>query len=234
MKAIWKSCVLAAFVAGGCVDSELDGDELDDLESVSQEVGAPQVIYHAQVFGGSIFSESHDYVTPGTCPANYIRANTPTVQWTSQSGGFCAFNGWNNPADVHDCRAKIHAVTGGGWFGGTCHVWVTAIELGKLNYSATNTNSAQQNTVNQNISLNAGQMIVLGTCGTPDSTFSGDTFLRLINPSGAQVAFNDDAGGTCGVGSKLTHTASTSGTYQLRAGCFSGSSCSGTVTWNAQ
>jgi hypothetical protein len=105
---------------------------------------------------------------------------------------------------------------------------------GTLPYSASNTNSAQMNTVNQTLTLTAGKTLTLGTCGVTGSSFSGDTYLRLYGPSGAQVAGNDDACG--GVGSNFTYTVPSSGggTYQLRAGCYSSGSCSGTVAWTLQ
>jgi V8-like Glu-specific endopeptidase len=102
---------------------------------------------------------------------------------------------------------------------------------GSFNYSASNTNSAQQNTVNQNVTINAGQTIQFGTCTVPGSSGTGDTFLRLFNPSGVQVASNDDS---CGTLSFASHTATVSGTFQIRAGCFSSNSCSGTVAFTVQ
>jgi V8-like Glu-specific endopeptidase len=99
-------------------------------------------------------------------------------------------------------------------------------------YSASNTNSAQQNTVNQAVTLTAGQTITLGTCGLTGAAFTGDTWLRLFGPSATQVASNDDSCG--GVGSNLTFTASSTGTYQIRGGCYSGGSCTGTVAWTVQ
>jgi hypothetical protein len=100
-----------------------------------------------------------------------------------------------------------------------------------LTYSASNTSSASVNTVNQTIFLMPGQLLTLGTCGVTGASFSGDTYLRLYNPSSTQVVFNDDACG--GVGSNFTYTvpAGAGGNYQLRAGCYSSGSCSGTVAW---
>jgi Trypsin-like peptidase domain len=96
-------------------------------------------------------------------------------------------------------------------------------------YSASNTNSALQNTVNRVVALTAGQKITLGTCGLTGATFSGDTWLRLNGPGGTEVGSNDDACG--GRGSQIVFTASTAGNYEIRAGCYSSGSCSGTVVW---
>ncbi|HYI03213.1 serine protease [Hyalangium sp.] len=103
---------------------------------------------------------------------------------------------------------------------------------GTYDYSASNTNSAQQNTVNQSVTLAAGQSITLGTCGLTGATSTGDTYLRLYSPAAAQVAANDDACG--GTGSNLSFTATTAGTYQIRGGCYSNTSCSGKVAWTIQ
>jgi len=100
---------------------------------------------------------------------------------------------------------------------------------GSFFYSAGNTSSATQNTVNVNISMVAGQTITAGTCSLPGSSGSGDTYLRLFDAFNSQVAFNDDACG--GLLTLFTFTVATTGTFQLRAGCFSGGSCSGTVVY---
>lgn len=105
-------------------------------------------------------------------------------------------------------------------------------------YSAVNTNSATVAAVNMTgtigipVNLNAGQTITLGTCGLVGATNSGDTFLRLKNQLGQEVASNDDACG--GVGSNISYVASSSGTYTIRAGCFQNNSCSGNVTYSVR
>jgi V8-like Glu-specific endopeptidase len=98
-------------------------------------------------------------------------------------------------------------------------------------YTATNTNSAQQNTTNHNVTLSAGQTLSFGTCTVAGSSGTGDTWLRLYGPTGTQVASNDDA---CGVLSYASFKATTAGTYQIRAGCYSSNSCSGTVAYTVQ
>ncbi|AKQ69520.1 Trypsin domain protein [Myxococcus hansupus] len=96
-------------------------------------------------------------------------------------------------------------------------------------YSASNTNSAQQNTTNRTIALTAGQTLTIATCGLTGASFSGDTYLRLRNAAGSQVSANDDA---CGDrGSSITYVAPTTGNYSINAGCYSSGSCSGTVAW---
>ncbi|WP_164019921.1 serine protease [Pyxidicoccus trucidator] len=101
----------------------------------------------------------------------------------------------------------------------------------KFTFTATNTNSAQQNTTNHNVTLTAGQKLSFGTCTVAGSAGTGDTWLRLYNSAGTQVASNDDS---CGVLSYAQFTATTAGTYQIRAGCYSSNSCSGTVAYTVQ
>jgi len=108
---------------------------------------------------------------------------------------------------------------------GTC---VGGTTSGSFSYSASNTNSATQNTFNFDIAITAGQTLSIGTCGVSGASGSGDTFLRVFDGFNMQVAANDDA---CGVLSFLAFTATTTGTYQVRAGCFSSGSCSGTVAF---
>jgi alpha-tubulin suppressor-like RCC1 family protein len=98
-----------------------------------------------------------------------------------------------------------------------------------LTYSATNTNSAQQNTVNKTFTMKAGDKLQVGTCNLTGASASGDTYLRLYGTSATQVAYNDDNCG--GLASYIEYTAPTNGTYELRAGCFSSNSCSGTVVF---
>ncbi len=96
-------------------------------------------------------------------------------------------------------------------------------------YNATATNSAQTNTTNYTIALEQGQTLTIATCGLPGANFTGDTYLRLHNAYGAEVAANDDACG--GRGSSITFTAAVTGDYIIAAGCFSSGTCSGSVAW---
>ncbi|WP_324291449.1 pre-peptidase C-terminal domain-containing protein [Corallococcus sp. bb12-1] len=105
-----------------------------------------------------------------------------------------------------------------------------APDAGDVTFTATNTNSANQNTVNHNVTLAAGQTLKFGTCTVPGSSGTGDTYLRLYNGT-TQAASNDDA---CGTLSYASFTATTAGTYQIRAGCYSTGSCSGTVSYTVQ
>lgn len=102
---------------------------------------------------------------------------------------------------------------------------------GQYNYSASNTNSAQTATVNQTVTLAAGQRITLGTCGLTGAAFTGDTYLRLYGGA-TQVGSNDDACG--GLGSQITYTATAAGSFEIRGGCYANTACTGTVVWSIQ
>ncbi|WP_375772481.1 serine protease [Archangium gephyra] len=99
-------------------------------------------------------------------------------------------------------------------------------------YSAINTNSAQQNTMNQRLTVNGGEIVEVGTCNLTGATAAGDTYLRLYDSTtGAQVAVNDDSCGGHSSYLKYTVPADKGGTYEVRSGCYSNESCEGTVVW---
>ena len=125
------------------------------------------------------------------------------------------------PSSMRDSAINLHSLT---------DPEELQAEVAFGSYTASNTNSATINTRNFNLSLSAGQTITLGTCGVRGASGSGDTFLRLYNPLSAQVALNDDNCG--GLLSRLTYTVPVNGTYQLRAGCFANTSCSGTLAYS--
>lgn len=95
---------------------------------------------------------------------------------------------------------------------------------GATPYAASGTASATTAYKSFTVQLQAGQLLELGTCDLEGSSFTGDTYLRVVL-AGAEVAANDDA--CAGLGSRLSYTAATSGTYEIRMGCYSSSSCSG-------
>lgn len=108
---------------------------------------------------------------------------------------------------------------------------VSSSNRGSFTYSASNTASATQNTTSRSVNLFAGQVFTVGTCGVAGASGSGDTLLRVLNPSGQQVAANDDSP-SCGLLSNLSFVVPVSGTYTIQAGCYSSASCSGTVAYN--
>jgi hypothetical protein len=101
--------------------------------------------------------------------------------------------------------------------------------LGTTPYAAATTSSATVNYQAFTIKLSAGQVLDLGTCDVEGSSFSGDTYLRLFL-NATELASSDDACG--GVGSEISYTAAIDGTYEVRMGCFSSGTCSGTVGYS--
>jgi hypothetical protein len=97
-----------------------------------------------------------------------------------------------------------------------------------LYYSAVNTNSALQNYVL------AGPYYVCSsftaTLCSSTASVRGDTFLRLVDSKGVQLASNDDS---CGLASKIVYSPPICGiSVTLRMGCYSSLECSGTVAIN--
>ncbi|WP_224248393.1 serine protease [Hyalangium gracile] len=169
----------------------------------------------------------------------YLRLFGPAATQVASNDDACGGNG--SSITYTAATAGNYEIRGGCYSSGSCSatvVWQIGSAPppgtgGSYAFSASNTNSAQQNTVNRDITLTAGQKITLGTCGVTGSSASGDTYLRLYGPAATQVAFNDDGCGS-GTASNLTFTATTSGSYQIRAGCYQSNSCSGTVAWTIQ
>ena len=102
-------------------------------------------------------------------------------------------------------------------------------------FSASNTNNASLNTINKQVFLNGGNTVRVSTCSGEASggSASGDTYLRLYANNGGvltQVASNDNAETcSCGTSSLILFSVSSSGFYQINAGCALNTSCSGTV-----
>jgi len=208
-----------------------DGDVEADSPS-QQKPAAPLNVTGPSLYDSGEFTyksglwgTSYDIMVGRACPG-YTRDSADAYAYNS-NGGYCNFSRWYTQ-DPADCRFIVH-VGASAYKNGTCAWSVYANEQGVFTYSATNTNSAQQNTTNAFIYLNAGQTLTAGTCGLSGASASGDTYLRLFDGS-TQVAQNDDSCG--GVSSKLVYTAPASKKYELRAGCFGGSSCGGTVVWS--
>lgn len=110
---------------------------------------------------------------------------------------------------------------------------------GGFSFSATNTNNAQQNYASWAVDLAPTNWVPLtvGTCDMPGASYTGDTYLRIFNPSGVEVAANDDACGSPKLGSNLSISSGQIGTWVIHAGCYSSGSCSANVKftgWLAQ
>jgi hypothetical protein len=112
---------------------------------------------------------------------------------------------------------------------------------GHFSYMAANTDSAQAtNTATKMLYLYAGQLLTVGTCGLPNASANGNTYLRIRAPStpaGEWFAVNDDAGAPCNGASdqrasNLSIIAPVQGTYAVYAGCYGDTACGGTVAYN--
>lgn len=103
---------------------------------------------------------------------------------------------------------------------------------GSFTYSKANTSSATTNTAQKTVTLFEQQVFTVGTCGVPGATGSGDTYLRLKDSMGVEVASNDNSGSPCGKLSNISIIVPATGTYVIHAGCYANTTCSGTVVYN--
>src|ERR1041384_2314599 len=201
----------ACLALGGCL-GEPGADE-PAVDTADQELAQPSDHHFTKGFGGNITSQtfrftSEEGLPSGACTPGYRRPAAPRVNWYSNAGGHCTFLNWQVESDVHNCRPYIEAVTGGGFFGGTCETFVDEVPDapdGQFPYERSNTASAQVNTVDMFISVPANATLSVGTCGVIGASFHGDTYLRLFNPFGQEVAASDDISG-CGLGSAILCT----------------------------
>ncbi|MEZ4298727.1 MAG: hypothetical protein R3B70_27500 [Polyangiaceae bacterium] len=127
-----------------------------------------------------------------------------------------------------------------GCAGNTSCGWNTVQRANRIHtfpFTANNTNDATTGTTNQQYTLSEGDGIRISTCAKAayGATRSGDTYLRLFRKVGgawSQVKANDDTDACnyqCNTGSQIQYTVPADGAYQVRAGCFGNTQCSGTV-----
>ena len=94
-------------------------------------------------------------------------------------------------------------------------------------YSASNTDSAQQNYANCLINASASSVLTISGC----SACTGDQYLILYDANGTtQLASNDDYCSPC---SAITYTVPSDSAYQLfqlHEGCYGSSACNGTIS----
>jgi hypothetical protein len=193
-----------------------------------------EVYWNDDACGG--LGSNFTYTVPAGGTGNYeLRAG---CYGNSSCGGIVAWNiisGNTGGGTDGGTGGGTDGGTGGGTDGGTGGgTDAGTASSGSFTFSVADTASATQNTANQNITAAAGQVITVGTCGLTGASASGDTVLRLQSPGGWEAQANDDACG--GQSSMLTYTVPSGwgGTYQIRVGCYSSNSCSGTVAWTVQ
>ena len=100
-----------------------------------------------------------------------------------------------------------------------------------FSFEGRDTSNARRNGRSAVLMLQAGQVLHAGTCGLPGASGEGDTYLRLYDAQGNEVAANDDS---CGGLSFVSYAvpADAGGPYQLRVGCFGETPCRGTVAYS--
>ncbi len=93
-----------------------------------------------------------------------------------------------------------------------------------VSYSASDTDSAQQNTIDE--TLYACGNVRISTCTEYGGAYTSDTYLRLFDSSGAEVAYSDDDSdyGYC---STIRHWFEDCDTITIAMGCFDTDSCTG-------
>jgi hypothetical protein len=95
-----------------------------------------------------------------------------------------------------------------------------------IDFNVINTAGATQNTANVSIYLRTGQTIQVGTTVLSGTYLtSGDSYIRLIDPSNITVAYNDDYGG--GRASYFSYSVVTEGVHIIKVGGFLSESASG-------
>src|SRR5262245_11261157 len=254
MHRIVKYSFIACVTLAACgLDEPLSGDDKTADEPadepvapeatgiVEQALGAMQESSHGTLnIGGDLSAKDFDLPVGRVCSPGFVRVEgpgEPMLQGNFGGGGYCYFSSWITPSNPHDCSALIHIHTPGGWFSGSCTYVIHEIEEGprQFFYAAANTSNANVNSTMQPIVLGQGQTLTIGTTDVPGSSANGDTFLRLLYPYKypyfqAVADENDDAHPPAR-GSLISFTAPTTGTYTIVAGCWSNTSCSGTVAW---
>jgi len=98
-------------------------------------------------------------------------------------------------------------------------------------YSASKTNSATTgNSAMCQFTACGGISITISSCSPEGGTCTTDTYLRLRDSKGIELASNDDYCGVCSFISYSTPSTSACGTiYTIVEGCYSSKSCSATV-----
>ena len=95
-------------------------------------------------------------------------------------------------------------------------------------YSTSNTNSGTQNTVDCRIRVCPGTVLTLETCNGNGKSCDGDTYLRLFDGSGYELAANDDRCGMCSA-IAFHFRGHSCQEYTVKQGCYGDVGCSGTV-----
>lgn len=91
-----------------------------DAQRWSPVAGTTRTKYTGVIdHGGSPFEAERVDVVGGACTAGFTRITPP--QLSHEGHGGCSFDGWNDPFDSNDCRAKIRVHDDAGWLRGHCN-----------------------------------------------------------------------------------------------------------------
>ena len=175
-------------------------------------------------WGSTIGGPNGDTECYGACGAGCDSGSDYSKDCAIHDG--CANAGY----DDWECADEFASATDDWAYGGAphCGEWYFSYDVNTYASTYGSTNSAQNWWFTSSITLTAGQQLTVGTTGVRQATGFGDTYLRLYK-DGAQVAYNDDSGSLL---SKITHTAATSGSYEVRMGCYgSSTTCGGKVAY---
>jgi hypothetical protein len=96
------------------------------------------------------------------------------------------------------------------------------------NLQLTNTNNAQQNYFEGFVHACSNDIIVFSSCDSEDT--NQDTYYRLFDSNGDQIASNDDS---CGFSSEIEYEVSSQSqcqNYSIHVGCYGSSSCATSVS----
>ena len=167
--------------------------------------------------------------------------------WQWEAGNPVGYINWQagepNNYNNEDCAWLVSST--GKWFDAPCasgaHLTRFVCESGSsgippsttlFSYTANDTASATRNTVPWAVNLTRNSKITIGTVGIEGGDYDGDTFLRLKGPTGAELAYNDDAAGT--LASNLSYVVPSTGTYTIHGGCYDNKQCWGAVAVQVQ
>ncbi|MBU1221507.1 pre-peptidase C-terminal domain-containing protein [Myxococcota bacterium] len=214
------------FEEGGspdCNDGTNSGYNHPSMHNFSESNTASATVSTTQF---SVVLSANVSYTISTCGSTstdtYLRLKTGETQVAFNDDG-CGLQSSITHTPAMTGTYIIHA----GCFGsnscsGKVHIKMNSSSSSPNYYSASATSSATVNTYDYNFALEAGTTYKISTCGST----STDTYLRLYSGS-TQMAYNDDG---CGLQSSISFTPTLTGTYTVKAGCFSSGTCSGVVS----
>jgi hypothetical protein len=212
--AAWSHCQSAGYE----LVSVSDSNEESWLHSQQLNKAPYETKWWIGLYDGGI--EGSWYWTDGT-PVGYLNwfPGQPDNKYSDED---CAVDGWGQQWNDWACGNAANFI---------CEKSsVSSSYTSSFTYHKINTANATTNTEQRSLYAYAGQVVTVGTCGIFGGSVSfGDTWLRIRNTTGSEIASNDDSCG--GVGSNISFVAATTGNYTIHAGCYSNGECAGTVAY---